>query len=203
MCHEEMFLYVKKVLEEGNAIRSTNFNFRNRFEHIKRVYKWCLRLMEDNLNVNKEVVLVAAIFHDVGYCKGKEKHEEESTRIFLEYAKEHQFEENFILKTAKVIASHSNKELLKDNKTSKELILLLEADLLDEEGALGIVWDLMGEGANHPSSFEEGLECLWKHSAHILDQEYMVTPLAKKYWKEKQDFVNQFIETLKADLFIK
>lgn len=146
MDYEAMLLYVKKVLEENNAIRSPNlkFSFRNRYEHIKRVFNWCSKLLEDKPNCNKEMVLTAAIFHDIGYCKGKDNHAHFSAMLFIEYAKKHNMDYEFMMHTADIISLHSDKSLLKEDNIPDELVLLLEADLLDEEGALGIVWDLMG-----------------------------------------------------------
>lgn len=204
MNHTEMLKFVKKTLEDGNAIRSSNpcFGFRNRYEHTKRVYNWCMRIMDDFPDCDREMVLVSAIFHDVGYAKNKENHAHESAKLFIEYAELHNLDYEFTMRTAYLISLHSNKELLQEGNIPDELIILLEADLLDEEGAMGIAWDLMGEGAKNPTSFEQGLQSLWSHSGHILHQEYMVSPLAKKYWKEKQDFVREFIKNLSSDLFI-
>ncbi len=204
MNHTEMLLFVKKTLEEGNAIRSSNpcFGFRNRYEHTKRVYQWCLRIMNDFPKCDKEMVLVSAIFHDIGYAQNKENHAHESAKLFIDFATKHNLDYEFTMRVANLISLHSDKDLLQDKSIPEELIILLEADLLDEEGALGIAWDLMGEGAKNPVSFEQGLQSLMDHSSHILHQEYMVSPLAKKYWKEKQDFVREFIKKLSSDLFI-
>lgn len=204
MNYEEMLLYVKRYLEDGNAIRSkrTNFGFRNRFEHIRRVYRWCIRLLEDCPDCDKETVLTAAVFHDVGYADNPENHAAESAKIFIRYAEGQNMDYEFIMRTAEIIALHSDKSLLQKESTPIELILLLEADLLDEEGALGIAWDLMGEGAEYPECFERAIRAIEGHSGHILHQEYMITPLAKKYWREKQELVRGFLHALSEDLFL-
>lgn len=204
MNYEEMLLFVKRYLETRKAIRSknANFSFRNRFEHIQRVYRWCLRLLEECPNCDREMVLTAAIFHDVGYAHNAENHASESAEIFIQYAQQQEMDYEFTLRTAEIIALHSDKTLLQQSSTPLELILLLEADLLDEEGALGIAWDLMGEGAGYPDCFERALRAVEGHSGHILHQEYMVTPLAKKYWKEKQELVRGFLHALSEDLFL-
>jgi uncharacterized protein len=44
-----------------------------------------------------------------------------------------------------LVKNHSNKQLMTAKGTPLELILLMEADLLDETGALSIVWDCMME----------------------------------------------------------
>lgn len=204
MNYDEMLLFVKNMLESNNAIKSSNpnFSFRNRYEHIKRVYNWCIKLMVDCPDCNKEVVLTAAIFHDVGYSYGKEKHNETGANIFLKYARDNNFDENFTNKVKDIILKHSHKAHLWEEGTAIELIIVLEADLLDEEGALGLLWDLMAEGAKTPDSYKQGLDSIYIHSAHILKQDYMVTPLAKKFWKQKQDFISLFIKELSNDLFL-
>jgi len=205
MNYDEMLLFVEDTLNSNNGIRSSNplFSFRNRFEHIKRVYNWSVLLLEDCPNCNKEAVLTAAIFHDVGYSCRNDKHNESSARIFMEYAKKHNFDEEFSNLVYDLIFKHSHKAYLKEEGTPIELVILLEADLLDEEGALGLVWDFMAEGAKRPTSYKQALDSIYIHSAHILNQNFMVTPLAKKLWAKKQNFIKAFIEELSSDLFLK
>lgn len=199
-----MLRYVFNILSSNNALKPSKPEafFRNRYLHSKRVYYWALRLLPDFPNINKEVVLTSAIFHDVGYAYGKENHAINSSKIFIEYAKNNNFDEDFINKVSNTIINHSDKSLLNNPLSSEELIILLEADLLDEEGAMGIAWDLMSLGYNKPSDYREGITAMWIHSGHILYQDYMVTPLAKKYWNEKKKLVNDFITAYKNDLFI-
>ena len=204
MDYEKMKEYVKKTLEEHNAIKpkKKEHGFRSRYTHTLRVLEWCKRIENDFDDVNKEILYTSAIFHDIGYSLGKENHANSSVIFFEKYAKENNFPDSFISEVSKNISLHSNKGLLKDPSTSKELILLLEADLLDEEGCLGIVWDLLAKGALGASTYEDSLEEVWKHSGHILTQDFMVTPLAKKYWDEKKMFVRDFLNQFEKDLFM-
>lgn len=201
MDYDKMFDYVFKMLNENNALYSKRFPFRNRFEHIKRVFNWCIKI-KDDIKCDEEVLLTAAIFHDVGYCYGKDNHANASAKLFIDYATKCEFEYEFIMKTADIISLHSNKELLQKQNIYDELILLLEADLLDEEGALGICWDVMQAALEPQANYTKCLQALDQHSAHILNQDFMVTPLAKKYWQEKQEIFTTFRDSLKADLFI-
>ena len=204
MRYKDMFNFVERKLIDGNGIKSTKpyQTFRNRFEHTKRVYGWAKRIMDDLPNVNHEVLLTSAIFHDVGYSCGKDDHAENSARIFLEYARENNFEEEFIKQVHYCIINHSHKRFLWDESSTPELILLLEADLLDEEGAMAISWDLMTVGEMIPTDFKEGYDMLMKYSIRILSQDMMVTPKAKVYWEEKKELVRKFLSAIKQDLFI-
>lgn len=200
---DEMISYVKEKLTNRNALDSgiVHFPFRNRFNHTMRVYKWAKRI-ESDLPVDKDVLYTACIFHDIGYIDGKKDHAINSAKYFEEYAKKHNFDKEFTGKVIFAISNHSNKGLLADRTIPNELTLLLEADLLDEEGALGILWDLLAIGMKNPTSYEQGYEHLMIHSAHILNQDFMVTPLAKKYWDEKKQMVKSFLESIESDLFM-
>ena len=204
MRYKDMLDFVEAKLIEGNGIRSTRpyQTFRNRFEHTKRVLGWAKRIADDLPNVDEEVLLTSAIFHDVGYASGKEDHAINSANIFLEYAKTNGFTQEFIDKVYYCVINHSHKRFLTDETSSPELILLLEADILDEEGAMAISWDLMTVGEMMPTDFKEGYDMLMKYSIRILSQDMMVTPKAKDYWEKKKDLVRKFLSSLKEDLFI-
>ncbi|MCR5350130.1 MAG: HD domain-containing protein [Acholeplasmatales bacterium] len=204
MDFELMLKYVHNVLKENNAIKPkkpTQF-FRSRITHTYRVYEWAKRIAPDRPNCNKDILFTAAIFHDSGYAIGKENHAAYSAKIFKSYAEKNNFDKEFTDEVVRIIALHSDKSLLKKEDTSDELVLLLEADLLDEEGAMGIVWDLLSQGYQGCDNYEAALDALWIHSSHILNQDYMVTPIAKKYWEEKKELVRNFIKNLESDLFL-
>ena len=147
------------------------------------------------------MLYTAAIFHDVGRGYSKEDHAHIGALIFKEYAKNHNFSEEFTNKVYDLIDHHSDKNQIKDKNSSNELVLLLEADLLDEEGALGIVWDLMALGKMENKDYYDAMEAL-KHAKHILKQDYMVTPLAKEIWEHKKELVRVFTCDLAKDLFL-
>lgn len=205
MNYDKMLDFVKNTLIDGEALKPKNehHQFRDRYKHSYRVYLWVERLAEDFPNCDIEALKIASIFHDVGYACDKENHASCSKTIFLSYAELHNddFSKELIDKVSYLISHHSDKELIKTTNNI-ELILLLEADLLDEEGAMGILWDLLAKGHKGIDSYEEALDEINKHSIHILDQDYMITPLAKKYWEKKKELVKNFVSELKKDLFL-
>ena len=201
--YDDMFNYVLNFLTINDCIKSKKdkFTLRYSFNHIKRVFGWANRIMEC-LDVKKEVVLTATIFHDCGYSLlSKEDHALRGAEIFKDYALKNNFADDFIIIVYDMILNHSNKDLL-GTDISLEMTVLLEADLMDEEGALGLVFDLLAEGTKSPDSYEVVFNEILNHSAHILDQDFMVTPLAKEFWEEKKEFIRKFIKDLKFDLFM-
>lgn len=74
--------------------------------------------------------------------------------------------------------------------------------MLDEEGALGLVFDLLAEGYKCPESYHSVFNEIMIHSAHILYQDLMVTSVAKKIWEEKKQFIEHFLKYLKLDLMM-
>ena len=200
--YNEMLEYVKNELLENDLERqrTVKHTFRSRYKHITRVLGWCKRI-EDDLECDKDILYTSAIFHDIGYKYGQEEHAVASSAMFKEYAEKHNFDKEFTEKVAYNIFHHSEKKLLNDENTSNELILLLEADLLDEEGALAIVWDLLARGAKLPKDYHEALDEIYGFSGKILDQDFMKTKKAKMYWERKKEFVKNFIDELKFDLF--
>ena len=203
MDFEKIMKFIHKTLVDNDAIldKRHNLSFRNRYEHSIRVFKWVKRLSVDYDNFDYDVALTAALFHDVGYAYGKVEHHIGSSKIFLQYAKDNNFDEKFTEKVNYIILNHSNKNMLKESK-DKEFIVVLEADLLEEEGSLGIVWDLLAAGQNNPSSYLDAINEIKKHSIHILSQDFMVTPTAIKVWDEKKTLVKDFISQLYEDLFV-
>ena len=204
---EELILFVSTYLKEADNDKhyKPNLHFRSRSEHIKRVLTWLKRLLDQDLgSVRKDELIIATIFHDIGRqrIKDNSNHAKIGADIFMCYAKNFnwtQQEVNFIYY---LIYNHSNKNLLKECGTPIELILLMEADLLDEEGALGVIFDVLSISSNDNINYELCYQAINTHSGKILKQDYLVTPLGKSLWKEKQELISKFLGDLNYDLCI-
>ncbi len=200
-----LFAYVRSFLEQhgGQQPPSTPFPFRVRSDHIWRVWMWARRLAEDFADaVDLDALRTAALFHDIGYGDAVEgvPHATNSARIFRAWSAAQAMPEKISAYIEFLIAHHSEKERLRQPDTPLELTLLLEADLLDETGALSIVWDCMMEGAREEQSFYEAYRHLQRASAKILDGNPMQTAKAQQLWREKQRLTDIFLEQLAADL---
>ncbi len=201
---EEMFQYLEEYLCEhgGNQYRLNGQSFRLRTEHTRRVYEWLQRLIKENppLPLKKEEVCIACIFHDIGYALGREGHAAHSSNIFRQYAKKNNISMPKTEYICQLIAGHSDKKSLQEEDTSYELTLLMEADLLDEEGALSILLDCLEEGKNSACSYTGVYDRLQSYPMKILEYNPMVTPAGKRFWREKQELVQLFMKHLNRDL---
>jgi len=206
--YDQMFRYVREFLLKTGcdaASKSSGYAFRKRSEHTRRVFLWAKRLTEGETGINTEAILTAAIFHDIGYALLPEEmeHAQNSAVLCEKYLTENHYDNAFTDLVTYLVKNHSRKEILKTDGTPLELILLMEADLLDETGALSIVWDCMAEGTKESQSFEKTYNHILSYSVKELSINPMVTEKAKAFWKEKQRLANKFEEHLSFDLGLK
>ena len=200
--YEEYLKYVKNYLIEHNGYAPPNplMAFRTKYQHTLRVFGWAKRLAEGRKDVDIDVLYTAAIFHDIGYSsEGKESHAERGANAFYEYGIKTKMELPFIEKVKNLILLHSSKELLKEKDISIELTLLMEADMLDEEGALRMVWYTLDKGISGANTYED----VYKHIVMGNNKRLvnpMVTEKAKYYWDEKQKLVEVFTKQLEDDI---
>ena len=203
--YEEYIKYVKDYLtvHNGNVPPDPKMAFRSKFQHIIRLLGWAKRLAEGRGDVETDVLYTAAIFHDIGYSnEAKEFHAQRGAKAFYEYGIETKMDLSFIEKVKNIIYLHSSKELLKETNIPIELIILMEADLLDEEGALRMVWYCVDKGVSGAQSYED----VYKHIVMGNNKRLvnpMVTEKAKYYWNEKQKLVEVFTKQLEDDITIK
>lgn len=204
----EIYNFIKIELSENDniATKVDRYPFRKRSEHIWRVYNWAKRLIDLNeykkLDINS--LLIAALFHDAGYAisPSSKDHAINSEIIFKRFIKEHHFpkdKEEFI---SYLIKNHSNKHLIENDDTPIELVLLCEADILDETGAMSILWDCMAEGGSENQSYRKTYEHIKEKTIGTMNRNPMKTKKGKQYWENKQKLVKQFINELKFDLII-
>ena len=192
--YKKYLTYVKEYLTEHKGMESPNplHPFRSRFQHSIRVLHWCERLADGLENVDTQALYTAAIFHDIGYADRENEHHAKRSV---------QAEEAFSRKVQRLIACHSDKNRMRDADADIEMILLMEADLLDEEGAMGIVWDCMTMGNAHASSYARAYYHIME-SSNKEEPNPMVTARAIQYWEEKKAIVARFAKLLEDDLMI-
>ena len=98
---EETYDFAKKLLTEELP---KNFLYHN-FTHTKRVFKSTKELIENSSlsEEDSEILLVAALLHDVGYVRSCEDHEARGVEIAKEFLDSKDAEEKFIEKVSECI----------------------------------------------------------------------------------------------------
>lgn len=199
--YEEYLVFIGSVLEEnsGNRVIGGHQPFRSRVQHLRRVFEWST-IFRKELEVDEEILDLAILFHDVGYGESdKGNHPKRGAQIFETFARARGFSERVIKEVSYDIENHGDKRLI-GNKNHPELTILMEADAMDEEGAMLIAWECMLVGDRGATDYEDVYGHYLKFNA--TRENIMVTPLARKYWDEKQELRERFYTELKRDLFI-
>lgn len=190
-----------KALFDSHPQHAKKYMYREKYSHTKRVLAWVKRLLQTE-EADADVLLCAAIFHDVGYVVSAETHPEISAEICREYLAENGYDVEFIRRVASCVHNHANRALLWEDTTPKEVILLIEADSLDEEGAMSIVRDMLDEGRTGCDNYEKAYNRLlgrWFLSKPDYKCNF-VTETGKNIWNQKVRLYNDFIASLKTDL---
>lgn len=204
--YNEMIQYVKEKLWQYDGAQSDKKNAvqYNRFDHTMRVYQW-MKLLYDGYpqkeQIDIEALSIAAIFHDIGYCEIENIHNHAA--VGADYCREYLEQQNYdAAKTdfiCDLIARHSDKINMYD--IPMELVLLREADLLDDTGAQGLVFDIWMETACQKEvSFESILKHMEKFTVRLMQDNPMRTEKAKEIWEEKRKLTEAFVNSYRRDL---
>ena len=191
----------ERILTQSGHDVSARYPFRLRSAHSRRVMKWAERLLENHPEADREVLLCAAAFHDTGYS-GEERldHETQSALIWDGYARENSIDPVFARKVRGCIAIHSEKHRMREPENlTPEQLLLMEADLLDEEGAMSICWDGLAAGMEQIDSYEQ----LYAKTARSLPGKKvnpMVTKEARAIWQKKAELIEMYVTQLQEDI---
>jgi uncharacterized protein len=190
------------------------------FQHISRVYKNAELISKQEESVDLDIVLAAALLHDlVVYPKGSSKtinsaddSAEIAKKILLEYKN---YPREKIEKVADAIRTHSySKRLVPQTLEGK---ILQDADRLDAIGAIGIARTFSVGGSENRSLYnptdafcetERQLDDTQWTLDHIkkklmILKNSMHTKTAKKIAEERTEFMELFLNQLRKEILPK
>ncbi|MCH5265298.1 MAG: HD domain-containing protein [Lachnospiraceae bacterium] len=205
--HKAMFQYVEEILysyDRKKGDKSKNKIAYDRYQHTLRVYHWMLRitneLKDDTLDL--ESLKIATIFHDAGYgSPDRDKpHGQVSSAICRDYLERRQYPPEKIDFICYLIEEHSNKKLFYESRTPIELVVLMEADMLDDTGAMGIILDSWIASKDENATFESVCRHFEKYTYRHMKQMEFVTAPGRRFWHEKRKLVYEFLRQYRRDL---
>ncbi|MFL6338296.1 MAG: HD domain-containing protein [Nitrososphaeraceae archaeon] len=190
------------------------------FEHIIRVYKNAEMISKQEESVDLDIVLAAALLHDlVVYPKGSSKtinsaddSAEIAKKILLEYKN---YPREKIEKVADAIRTHSySKKLVPQTLEGK---VLQDADRLDAIGAIGIA-RTFSVGVSENRSLYNPTDPFYESERQLDDMQWtldhikkklmilknsMHTKTAKKIAEERTEFMELFLNQLRKEILPK
>lgn len=206
---EDMLSFVEQTLTVGNSedIETKKELNYSRFSHTKRVLAWTKRLYEAAENrslLRKEDLYIAAVFHDVGRVaesiEGK-PHAVLGEPITRRYLTEKGMDKERIDYICSLVLHHSDKWRMHEEGLDPGLLLLMEADSLDDMGATGIVMDCMiTRGRDDGADFLSCLDHISRFTRRQQHDNPMVSPAGIRFWEEKTKLVDDFTDALRRDL---
>lgn len=210
-----MLSFVEHTLEETRTegekeigMHKLEFGY-SRYEHTKRVLGWAKRLYDataDKTGLRYEDLLIATIFHDVGRAVAMQTgvdHAKAGVPITRDWLKSNGYDPERAEYIAGLVGSHSEKWRMHDPDIDRNLLMLMEADLLDDMGLLGIVMDtLIVRARKTDATF---YDCYNHYESYTHPMQYdcpVVTKEAKALWDIKTESTDRFVEEFRKDILL-
>ncbi len=170
-----------------------------RFEHTLRVLALAQRIARAE-GADLQIVRVAAIFHDVAkFDVPNKEHAVKSAEIAREFLARIRATQEFASRVYTTIARHNQ---IDATGFALEDCVLRDADLLDETGALGIVWSCINAGQIPVPTYKDAHESIVQHDqlgAEWVKQQ-MLTRTGRQIAEQRQTFVAGFLQELDQEL---
>lgn len=196
MNYAEVIEFVRKQTAENG--RPPNYPFRSRFEHTMRVYRWAIKL-QSKLGGDLDIIVLAALLHDIGWDEVR-PHGEVGAEIAVDYLDSLGVDQEKIAKIGEIIMMHSDKDT--EAELSLECRIVMDADLLDEVGAVGILWDAMATAQEDEASY--------KRAYYRIKNFYRInkpkikrckTDAGRVEYNKRMQLIEEFIFQLEKELF--
>lgn len=167
--------------------KATEAHLYHNFQHVFRVTQACIEIgkNEEISEEEIEILTLAALFHDAGYCDSCENHEKKSAQIAREFLLKNRFPEEKIQTIERLIITTEAKEDPSD---------LLEAIIRDadtshfaDENYLGIADLLKEELERTQNKFFTSLEWAEINRNLLLNQHRYFTNYAKTHWQSTKE----------------
>ena len=211
-----MLAFVKHTLEEarteggngadGTGMHKMEFGY-SRYEHTKRVLGWAKRLYDataDKTGLRYEELMAATIFHDVGRAVSAqtgEDHAKAGVPLTRDWLLSNGYDPARAEYIAGLVGAHSEKRRMHDPAIDRNLLMLMEADLLDDMGLLGIVMDtLIVRARKDDATFYDCYNHYERYTHPMQHDCPVVTPEARRLWEEKTESTDRFMEQFRKDI---
>ena len=168
---------------------------------------WSKRLYDatpDKAGLRYEDLMIATIFHDVGRAVSDRSgvdHAKAGVPLTRDWLLSAGYAPERAEYIAGLVGAHSEKWRMHDPAIDRNLLMLMEADLLDDMGLLGIVMDTMIVRARKAEATFYDCYNHYERYTHPMQHDCpLVTPEAKALWDEKTESTDRFMEQYRKDI---
>lgn len=191
---------VKEFVKENiRNIKRPNYPFRSRYRHTLRVLMWVERLQKE-LGGDLDVLRYSALLHDCDW-NGKENHAITSYHTAKKFLDQFDMKDDFKNKILEGVKYHNQQGV---EGLAKETYILMDADELDEVGALCIMWDTLAEQHKEDYvSYKSVLDRIKKYTPKFHENvEKLNFEYSKEIYRRKVAFQELFIKEAEEELEI-
>ncbi|MBR6402625.1 MAG: HD domain-containing protein [Eubacterium sp.] len=196
MDYSEVIEFVKKETSEND--KPDSYPFKSRYEHTMRVYRWAIRL-QAKLGGDLDVIVLAALLHDIGWSEDGPC-AETSAEVAVEYLDSIGVSPEMIVQVGEIIMMHDDKDTEKD--LSLECRIVMDADLLDEVGAVAILGSSMAVAADSDSSYKRAYYKIKEfYRTYKPKMSLCKTETGRTEFGKRLQFIENYIYQLERELF--
>jgi|GEM_PF-112331 len=173
-----------------------NRNFRDRWDHTNRVLGWAKRIHKEE-GGDWEVIELATWLHDCGF-DGVRPHAQLAAEKAEGFFALHAYDKAD--QVLQMIRDHSRKE--EDRVWTKEMQVLMDADTLDEKGALAVLLDAMSEAMeNDQARYEDVYGRILRYFPEVRREvRRLKTETGKRIFNRKIRWMENCIEAIREEL---
>ena len=155
MVDQDMLEFVRGFIESHDPIATKlkrRYPFRHLADHCYRCYRWAERICHVE-GGDADVAQVSALFHDIGKCvdNTRDGHAAAGAGICGDYLDTIGCDPTKRDRITSIVRHHI--EHCRGEDTSLEARIESDADILDETGAMTVLWDCMAQGAEEEQSY--------------------------------------------------
>jgi len=166
-----------------------------------RCSKWAHRIaLVEGADI--EVTQIGALFHDIGKAVGetKEGHGELGAQICQDYLKSVAYDNNRSAEIVQIVRTHINHA--NESNASLEAKVVSDADVLDETGAIMILWDAMACAGEDAPSYDKAFDRIKGayEKLRVKEPDRLHTQTAKHILTERLSFIDTFLNNLGDEL---
>jgi uncharacterized protein len=181
-----------------DRIEESTQSVAHRFDHLARVMQNAQRIAATIDNVDREVLELAVLLHDVDQPVGKKRdHVALSVKAAEDILDRVGYSRETAAKVLQVISEHSSEHVEAKKPTSVEAKILFDADKVDGLGAIGItrVFSLFGQ---MNSSAREAIA--WYRKKIDISFRHLQTEEGMRLCQARLPLVLQFLDQLESEL---